>query len=393
MIASRLRQMTAHPDLRRFVAAIDLPALAGIVALYGVSRLLLMIVAMMTIAAIDPTVPDRLGPALAQVWCRWDCGWYLAIAEHGYSIESDARQPGATRMAFFPLWPLLIRTVSDLTGMGLLGTGIALANLAFLAALAYVHRYALMLGYSRSTAMLSVALLCFIPQGFVFSAVYTESLFLLLLVAAMFHMHRGQYLRAGIAAALISAVRSNGVVLLVFLLAVIVRRHGPVLLAMPWRRPQVFIPVLLAPLGLFAYWAYSFHLTGDAFAQASSIAHGWGWRGHLFLDNLASHLGSQDYLTRFWLVSSLVAAALSLLLLRLRLYEEFVFCAAMLLLLWSGSIPNSLLRYVLVLFPIWIALARHLEPRPVASAAVVGGFALINGFLMTAWTLGALITI
>ena len=393
MIATSRWQTRIPPSLQRFSIAIDLPALAGIVALYSVSRLLLMIVAMMTTAAIDPTVSERLGPALAQVWCRWDCGWYLAIAEHGYSAASDANQPGATRMAFFPMWPLLIRAVSDLTGMGLLGTGIALANLAFLAALAYVHRYALMLGYSRTTAMLSVALLCFIPQGFVFSAVYTESLFLLLLVAAMYHMHRGQYLRAGIAAALISAVRSNGVLLLVFLLAMIVRRYGPALLVMPWRRPQVFIPVLLAPLGLFAYWAYCFHLTGDAFAQASSIAHGWGWRSHLFLDNLASHFGSVDYVTRFWLLSSLLAALLSLLLLRLRLYEEFVFCAAMLLLMWSGSIPNSLLRYVLVLFPIWIALARHLERHPVASATVLASFALINGFLMTAWTLGKIITI
>lgn len=371
---------------------IDWRTLIAIAALYSASRLVMMLIAGITVWTIDPTVYDRFGHSLAQTWCRWDCGWYLAIAEHGYSTQHDAGQPGATRLAFFPLLPLLIRGLSETTGMGLMGSGIAIANLAFLAALAYIHRYVLLIGLSRTTAMLTVALLCFVPQGFVFSAVYTESLFLVLIAAAMYHMRRGQFGRAGVAAALLSAVRANGVLFLVFALAFIARRHGPHLLVRPWRRPEPFISILLAPLGLFLYWTYCFQLTGDAFAQASSIAHGWGWHGQWFVDNLASHMGS-DISAQFWVWSSLVVAGLSLLLLRMRLWEEFLLCAAMLLLLWSGSIPNSLLRYVIVLFPVWIAVARQLEHRPIASATVFGCFAMLNGFLMTAWTLGKLITI
>jgi hypothetical protein len=245
---------------------------------------------------------------------------------------------------------------------------------------------------SRRIGLAAVALLCFVPQGFVFSAVYTESLFLLLLAAAMFHLRREQFLRAGIAAALLSAVRANGVFFLVFALAVVARRYGPMLLLTPWRRPQVFIPVLLAPLGLFAFWAYSFQLTGDAFAQASSIGHGWGWYSDWFTDNLRAHL-AWDPLSRFWAIASLLIAACSLLLLRLRLFEEFVLCATMILLLWSSSLPNSLLRYTIVLFPVWIALARHLEGRPLAAMTTVAVLATVNGFLMTAWALGKLITI
>jgi hypothetical protein len=235
-------------------------------------------------------------------------------------------------------------------------------------------------------------LLCFIPQSFVFSAVYTESLFLLLLAAAMYHLRCGQFLMAGLAAALLSAVRANGVLFLVFALAWILREHGPGLLWRPWDNPKVFVPVLLAPLGVFAFWTFSYWLSGDAFAQATSIAHGWGWRPVFFIDNLLVHL-SGGATSRFWAVSSIVVFACSLLLLRLRLYEEFFLCGAVMLLLWSGQIPNSLLRYSIVLFPAWIALAWHLEGRAVTTAAVFGALSSINGFLMTAWSLQKLIAI
>jgi hypothetical protein len=373
-------------------ARLDLPALAGIVGLYALSRAALMLVGVLTLTTIDDSVHRGMGGALAQLWCRWDCGWYLAIVEHGYSAASGPEQPGATSLAFFPVLPLLVRWLSQATGLGTLGAGLVISNLAFLAALVYVHRYALLLGASRTTAMLAVALLCLVPHGFVFSAVYTESLFLLLLAASMYHLRRGQYLRAGLAAAVLSATRATGVLFLVFALAHIARRHGAGLLLRPWRNPAPFIPVLLAPLGLFLWWAWCFRFTGDAFAQASTVGHGWGWQSGWFLDNLWSHLhGGVE--ARFWAIASLVVFACATLLLRLRLYEEFALCAAIALLLWSGQVPNSLLRYFIVLFPAWIALAWHLDRRPVAIAAVFATLALVNGYLMSAWTLGKPISI
>jgi hypothetical protein len=380
------------PSASGLLARLDLPALAGIVGLYTLSRAALMLIGVLTLATIDDGVQQRYGGALAQLWCRWDCGWYLAIAERGYSMASDPAQPGATTLAFFPLLPLLVRWLSQASGLGLLGAGLVVSNLAFLAALAYVHRYALLVGATRTTAMLAVALLCVVPQGFVFSAVYTESLFLLLLVAAMYHLRRGQFLRSGLAAAALSATRATGVFFLVFALAHIVRQHGAGLLLRPWRNPAPFVPVLLAPLGLFLWWAWCWQFSGDAFAQASSVGHGWGWRSGWFLDNLWWHLDA-GVEARFWTIASVLVFACASLLLRLRLYQEFALCAAIALLLWSGQLPNSLLRYFIVLFPAWIALAWHLERRPVAIAAVFATLALVNGFLMVAWTLGKPITI
>lgn len=373
------------PLLARIAAS---PVLV-ILVLYAVSRLALLAIGGLTVVAIDSTVYLDTGRSLL---CRWDCGWYLEIVRHGYSSIGPLEQPGQTTLAFFPVYPLLIGAVSATLGIDVLPAALLISNLCFVAALIYVYRYAQLLGCSRPVGLLAVALICFVPQGFVFSAAYTESLFLLLLVGAMYHVRCGQFLIAGLLAAALSGVRANGVFFVFFMLLWIVRNFGVTALLTPWRRPQLFVPIVLAPFGLFCFWAYCFALTGDAFAQASSVAHGWGWRSDLPWTNVLAHLRTGGLAT-FWVLCSLAAFAGSLLLLRLRLYEEFGLCLMILLLLWSGQIPNSLLRYCIVLFPIAIGLARHLDGRPLTSAVVFACFALLNGFLMTAWTLGNSITI
>ena len=359
----------------------------AIVALYLVSRAMLVAVGYLA----QLTLGDGGSGPLSQLFCRWDCDWYVRIVTEGYTTDSALGAPGKTSYAFFPLFPLLAKALT-VSGLSPKVAVVVLANLCFLAALFYVQRYARLLGVSTTASLIAVALLCFVPHGFVFSAGYTESLFLLLLVAAMYHLRREHYLIAGLAAAALSAVRANGIFFLVFALAVILRHDGWRALIAPWRKPEAFVPVVLAPLGLFLFWAWCFYSTGDAFAQMSSIEQGWQWRSAAPWKNLANHLRGEAP-ARFWVISSLCVAAGSLLLLHRRWYEEFALVAAILCLLWSGQIANSLLRYCIVLFPVWIALARELEDRPLALAAVIGGFALVNGWLMTAWTLGAFISI
>ena len=116
------------------------------------------------------------------------------------------------------------------------------------------------------------------------------------------------------------------------------------------------------------------------------------WRSASPWSNLWAHL-NYDAVSRFWALCSMAIATLCVLLWRRRMWEELVFCVAVFLLLWSGQVPNSLLRYSMVLFPLWIALGQSLARRPLRMAFVFAAFGLLNGFLMAAWTLGKLITI
>lgn len=323
---------------------------------------------------------------LLSMFSRWDSNWYLQIIESGYTTVSADGQPGATRYAFFPGYPLLVRATMGVTLLDAETAGILLSTVLFVVALFLIREYVRDLGMPRETGLAAVLLVCCAPHSFVFSAIYTESTFLLLLVAAMLALRRGAFLWAGVFAALLSGVRPNGILFVVFALAWTWRTLGWRALVQPWTDPRPMLAIVLAPLGLVAFWWYCFATTGDAFAQATSIAHGWGWSADWPWNNFARHaLGSWS--DRFWAAGSLAYFAASFLLLRERLYEEFAFCLACFLLFWINVLPNSLVRYALVLFPIFIALARASAGRPLLLASIAATLAAVNGFLMVAFAL------
>jgi hypothetical protein len=105
------------------------------------------------------------------------------------------------------------------------------------------------------TARRTVWLLAFFPGALWLGAPYSESLFLLLSVGALYAARTGHWAWAGYCAALASATRSAGIVLLV------------PLVIMWWRgRPRDLAWLGLAPLGLAAYSVYLALAKGDAFA-------------------------------------------------------------------------------------------------------------------------------
>jgi hypothetical protein len=240
--------------------------------------------------------------------------------------------------------------------------------------------------------MLAVTLLAFSPPTIVFSSLLTEALFMLLLAAAAFHLRRGEFVRAGVAAALVSATRATGIAFLAFALIWIFRRYGLAIFARPWLKPQVFLPVVLAPLGLFAFWTFSFATTGDAFASISTSVHGWAWGMTSALEQLTlfTRLDSSD---KILIGISGLSLAISLLLLRYRLYEDFGLCLATLAIIWTGGLAAwSMPRFALALFPLAIVLARSVASRPGMATVLVAAAATINGFvLVVAWAMRAFV--
>src|SRR5436305_1376777 len=70
------------------------------------------------------------GNLLAAPFARWDSVWYLTIARVGYGHE-------ASRTAFFPLYPLLIRGLGYVTGSDLVA-GVLISLVAFAVALIWL---------------------------------------------------------------------------------------------------------------------------------------------------------------------------------------------------------------------------------------------------------------
>lgn len=321
---------------------------------------------------------------------RWDTAWYRSIAEGGYSLHEAPDQPGATNYNFFPVFPVLVVAVKAVTGLTTLPAGILVANLAFLAALFVVRQYAASIGLSEKASILAVALLAAAPQNIVFSAVYPKSLFVLLLAGAMLAEREQHFWLSGLSAAALSAVRANGIFFVIFAAAHLLRRDGLRGAFMFTTRPERYLPLVLAPAGLLAFLWFSFLTTGDAFAWPNSQREGWYRTIDWPWFTLGMVLTYGDALARYWVVSSLALFAASLLLLKYRYDEEFWFCLACFVAFWAGAaVANSLLRYVIVLFPIYIGMARALEHRPRTTVLVILVFAAWNIFLVERWIMRA----
>lgn len=320
----------------------------------------------------------HLGNFLGASSVRWDSLWYLAIANHGYSSKASA--------GFFPVYPLLMRGLSYVTGSTLVA-GVVISWVAFAVSLVLLHRLT-ELELGRSAADTAVLLLALAPLSFFFTAVYTESLFLALALGATYAARRDKWLLAGMLGTLAAVTRITGVLLVVM-----------VLLGCVWRRarPQIDrrrLWLLAAPLAFIVYLV-GLAISGYGFlapftAQASSIhdhsfagpfvaiiqAFGAAARGLgalaggsqplISFGSLAAPLspGAESvYLLGVLLVS---VGALALCFRRLpRAYGVFALLAFLVAISSpvAGQPLKSLDRYVLTIFPLWMVAGAWLAER------------------------------
>lgn len=182
-----------------------------------------------------------------------DAYFYLRIAEHGYprvlSSPWSFSSSGAGRAAFFPLFPLLIRFASLLTGGNYLVAGLVVTVLTGAASAVGVWAVAARVR-DRRVADRAVVLYCFFPGAITFSLLYSEPLAVALGAAALLALLDRRWLLAGIIGALSTAERPTMIVL--------VAVSGVAALQAIWTRREwrsLLAPVL-TPLGILAFFGY-----------------------------------------------------------------------------------------------------------------------------------------
>ncbi|GAC1435494.1 MAG: membrane protein [Chloroflexota bacterium] len=198
-------------------------------------------------------------------WFHWDSMWYIQIARHGYT---DPMWHAQSPTAHFPLFSLLIRDVSVVTSLPDKLVAMALANICFALACLVLYRLCHREFADDGVAWRSVIYLALFPTAFYFCAPYSESLFLLLEVATLDALRRGQWWRAALWGGLAAVTRVPGVLLtLPFAWEYIAQRH---------RRPRVVgfdvITLLAVPAALGGYMFALQRLTGDPLAFAHHAA-------------------------------------------------------------------------------------------------------------------------
>ncbi len=195
---------------------------------------------------------------------HWDVGQYLNIATLGYGTAGDAR----LRLAFYPLYPWLIRLLTPVFRSPHLA-GLAVTTIASMALAVALFRL-MKIDFDEAVARRAVWFLFIFPTSYFLHVAYTESLFLLFVVAAFMACRRGDWLYAGIYGALATLTHDTGILL--------IAAFGVEGLQELWqtRRWNLrWLWVSLIPLGFGFFMLVNYHLTGDPLAFVTVAGEHW----------------------------------------------------------------------------------------------------------------------
>lgn len=200
----------------------------------------------------------------------WDSRWFIKAAAHGWpsQLPMHGGHVGSSTIAFFPVFPEMIRGLSSLTGASLLASGavvsLATGLTAMVAVWALVREFAGVQCADRATFLFAV-----FPGSFVISLVYSEGLVITLVAAGLLALLRRRWALAGLMGMVATATSP---VALAFVVAAGWSAGGEVLRRGNWR--ALWAP-LLAPLGFVAYMLMLWQTTGSLNAWQSTERGGW----------------------------------------------------------------------------------------------------------------------
>ena len=339
----------------------------------------------------EDSAPYRFVPTRMPGWAHylveplrhWDGLWYKLLSEEGYGNQGKDAYA-----AFWPLYPWLMRAGSEISGAATETVGWVISNVAFVLALGVIYRL-VALDFDRGVARATLWALALFPTAVFFSAVYTESLFLLLAAWALLSARTGNWLGAGLIGALAALTRSQGVLLLAPFAVLFLQQHGSDLrrwvpnafyAAFPALGPALFAWHLdqrgvAADLFITVQEQWGRYraapwetvrtgFTGDTCYQGINCGAEWGWLGDLLRSPTWGTLTSAEFRVAFAesdtleLTCTLLFLGLALVgLRRLPLYHSAYIWPALLIPLYGPGLRHALMsipRFGLVLFPLFI---------------------------------------
>lgn len=326
--------------------------------------------------------PEILPPEpWLNLWNRWDAPHFLEIAKLGYWQPADP-----ARIVLFPLYPMLIAAGGVV--MPLLSSAMLVSFVAGLAAAAGLHRL-IRLDQSRPAARAAVLAMAIFPTAFAFVAPYSESLFAALTIWSFVRAREGHWRSAGIFGALAAFTRIQGLFII------------PALAVEFWlarrRIDRSAFWVLFIGTGFLGYLAvnslvfgdplYFLGVQRDTFRVVNVLP--WVMLQDLWSNLLAARSGESlvtVYIAPLVAFAILLATCVWSVISRRSRPSYAVYAVLSLVAFASLSWPISVPRYLLGVFPIFLAMGVTLQ-RPVGPAIALGS-TLLLGLFTTLFAIG-----
>jgi Gpi18-like mannosyltransferase len=353
-------------------------------AIYGSSRLVVVwaiYIAARIVLPAHQSVPSV--PFASTSWynylLRWDSAFFATILYEGYNYKGGTAN-------FYPLYPLIAKALTILPGIDGLLALVVVANVAAILSVLLLFKY-VRHDHGDEVAFSTIAFLSFFPTSLFLSAGYTESLALLLILCCFIFLKREQFILAAAFAGLASATRSTGLVLL------------PVIIWELWckfagdqRRffSYALLCSVIATSGLCLYMLYLWSAFGSPFVFVTAAAeweNGDGGIVHSFISALLLKGFFPLQLSVHYLYPRSFDVWFFLLFLTLVLVHRkslpsslYLFALGVLMLPYlthtGGTIRfESMTRYILLAFPVFIVMAKLCKNRLWLVPCISGLFA------------------
>lgn len=289
---------------------------------------------------------------------RSDSGWYKSIINNGYNYTPGQQ----SNVAFFPLYPLLIKLVMSLTNLNIYVIGFLISNICLLFGLYFVYKISLLYTRTKIARRVLILMLVF-PTSFFYSSLYTESLYLLVVSASFYYYLKHKYLLTGIWGFLACLTRVTGIIVFGSILIELLIKIG--------RKAIIFKPQMLylfiIPLGVICYMLFLFFKFDDPLVFIKT-QDAWNREGFTFplitlfkqlkLINFSfprDPLNSIEFIDLFFSTFFLVLSVVLLFQNKFNISLS-LFCIFSILMPLTTGVTDSMARYVLPLFPVFIYL-------------------------------------
>ena len=229
-----------------------------------------------------PTMPFLDG------WARWDSGWFNNIAENGYFFDKT----GASSVAFFPLYAILMRHLGSLLGDNYLA-GILITVFSGFAISNFFFQWTKSRLGVEAAKWSCLALLIYPFSFFIAATAYSDALFIFFILLSFHLLEKDHPWAAGVIGALATATRAMGIALCVGLLIRVLEKRGVFGVNLKESRedrtfkelmPQSIslknlskrdFGVITSVAGLLAYCLYLHFKFGSPLLFAEAITIGW----------------------------------------------------------------------------------------------------------------------
>ncbi len=317
------------------------------------------------------------------MWQRFDTNWFLSIAQRGYASDD-----GST--VYMPLYPLLIRVFGTLFLGRDLFAAFLISNVAWVIVLYLMYRLTQQV-LNEGAAKRALIYLALFPTAFFFLAAYTESLFLALALGSLCAARKNNFLLASVLSSFAALTRLQGVLLIAPLAYMVWEQVAGRKFQVSGNVIRALVPLALIPLATLSFLLYANLSLLASYEGELHARFVLPWENvwaavSLILEGRAGIVDVFNLLITF-LFGAMCVGVWKKMPRALAIYTVLMFLAPLFRMTTTQPLV-SMMRYVLVLFPVFMLWGEWGKNSWINRAVIYPSFLLSMYFSAQFWLWG-----